>query len=172
MVSLIQVGQQAPEFKLEGTGGQVRLSECKGKWTVLFFYPLDFTFVCPTEVTEFSKRIAEFKKLNAVVLGCSVDSVHSHKAWIKSLGGLDYPLLSDFNKQVSRQYGVLLEEKGHALRATFIIDPEGILRFMQVNDNNVGRNVTEILRVISALKTGELCQVEWKPGDKTLGKER
>ncbi|MFH1107385.1 MAG: peroxiredoxin [Candidatus Micrarchaeota archaeon] len=169
---MIQVGSPAPDFGLEGTDGAVKLSQNKGKWTVFFFYPLDFTFVCPTEVTEFSKRIDEFKKQNTVVWGASVDSVHSHKAWAKSLGGLQYPLLSDFNKEVGRQYGVLLEDKGHTLRATFIIDPEGILRFMQVNDNNVGRNVGEILRVLQALKTGELCQVEWKPGEKTLGKAK
>ena len=166
------VGQPAPDFKLEGTGGEVKLSDSHGKWRVLFFYPQDFTFVCPTEVTGFSKRIDEFKKINAVVMGCSTYSIHSHKAWAESLGGIKYPLLADFNKEVSRQYGILLEDKGFTLRATFIIDPEGVLRFMQVNDNNVGRNVEEILRVIQALQTGGLCQLEWKPGEKTLGKAK
>lgn len=166
----MKVSEAAPDFKLEGTGGDFKLSDHRGRWVVLFFYPLDFTFVCPTEVTEFSRRIDEFKKLNATVAGISIDSVPTHHAWIKSLGGLNYSLLSDINKEVSRLYGVLIEEKGIALRATFIIDPEGILRYAQVNDLNVGRSVSEILRVVAALKTGELCQVEWKPGDKTLGK--
>lgn len=167
---MVKVGLQAPEVKLEGTSGEFKLSEQKGKWVVLFFYPLDFTFVCPTEVTEFSKHIDEFKKSNAEVVGVSIDSVHSHHAWIKSLGGLNYPLLSDINKTVSRAYDVLIEDKGYALRGTFIIDPEGIVKYSQVNDTSVGRSVTEILRVLQALKTGELCQVDWKPGMKTLGK--
>ncbi len=170
-----RVGHKAPEFKLpavvNGEFKDVSLSDYRGKWTVLFFYPLDFTFICPTEITEFSKRIGEFKELNAVVLGASVDSVHSHKAWIKNgLGDIAYPMLSDMTREVSRQYGVLIEDDGFTLRGTFVIDPEGKLRWTQVNDNDVGRSVSEVLRVISALQTGERCPVEWKPGQKTLGK--
>jgi len=170
----IRVGQNAPEFTLQGVVGDkfkdVCLDEFKGKWVVLFFYPLDFTFICPTEITEFSKRDSEFKQLNAQVLGASTDSVYSHKAWLKELGNLNYPLLSDITKEASRKYGVLLEEKGIALRGTFIIDPEGKLRYQLVHDLGIGRSIEEILRVLRALQTGELCPVEWKPGKNTLGK--
>ncbi|HHT9104555.1 MAG TPA: peroxiredoxin [Candidatus Wujingus californicus] len=170
----IKVGQNAPEFTLQGIIGDkfkdFCLDEYKEKWVVIFFYPLDFTFICPTEITEFSKREAEFKTLNAQVLGVSVDSVFSHKAWLKELGNLNYPLLSDMTKDVSRKYGVLLEDKGISLRGTFIIDPEGKVKYQLVHDLGVGRSVEEILRVLKALQTGELCPVEWKPGKKTLGK--
>lgn len=170
----VRVGQNAPEFTLQSVIGDkfhdVGLDEYKGKWVVLFFYPLDFTFICPTEITEFSKRDGEFKAFNAQVLGVSIDSVYSHKAWLKELGNLNYPLLSDITKDISRKYGVLLEDKGIALRGTFIIDPEGKLRYQLVHDLGIGRSVEEILRVLGALQTGELCPVEWKPGKKTLGK--
>ena len=170
-----RVGQRAPEFTTRAVIGNdvkdISLADYRGKWTVLFFYPLDFTFICPTEITEFSKRIDEFKELNAVVLGASVDSEHSHKAWIKNgLGELKFPLLSDMTREISRQYGVLLEDAGHSLRGTFIIDPEGKLQWSLVHANGVGRSVSEVLRSLQALQTGELCPVEWKPGQKTLGK--
>jgi alkyl hydroperoxide reductase subunit AhpC len=170
-----RVGHRAPDFTVtavvNGDFKDVSLADSRGKWTVLFFYPLDFTFICPTEITEFSKRIDEFKELNSVVLGCSTDSHHSHKAWIKNgLGEVKYPLLADITREVSRQYGVLMEDKGFALRGTFIIDPEGKLRYAQMNDTGVGRSVSEVIRTLAALQTGELCPVEWKPGQKTLGK--
>ena len=169
-----RIGQAAPDVSLQGVVDgnfkNISLDDYKGKWVVLFFYPLDFTFICPTEITEFSKRNGEFKALNAQVLGISVDSVFSHKAWLKELGNLNYPLLSDITKEVSRKYGVLLEERGIALRGTFIIDPEGKLRYQLVHDLGIGRSVEEIIRVLNALQTGELCPVEWKPGKKTLGK--
>jgi len=173
---MLQVGSKAPDFTLEAFGidgafHPLTLSDYHGKWVILFFYPLDFTFVCPTEITGFSKRLAEFKNLNADVIGASVDSVHSHKAWANSsLGKINYPLLSDLTHEVSRSYGVLLEEKGHTLRGTFIIDPEGILRYHLVHSNTIGRSVDETLRVLVALQSGELCPVEWKPGETTLGK--
>lgn len=167
------IGTSAPEFRLEGvlhdTMSWTALSDFKGKWVVLFFYPLDFTFVCPTEVKGFQSRVADFTKLNAAIVGCSVDSVHSHKAWIKELGGLDYPLLSDFHKKVAGDYGVLIEDEGVALRATFIIDPEGIIKWASMSDNSVGRSVDETLRVLAALQTGDLCPVNWEPGQTTLG---
>lgn len=169
------VGHPAPDFKLQGVSHEkfevYKLSDYKGKWVVLFFYPLDFTFICPTEITGFSKQIEEFKKLNAVVLGVSTDSVHSHKAWLKELGPLNYPLLSDMNHKVSEAYGVLLEEEGVALRGTFIIDPDGFVRYALYHDNGVGRSVKETLRVLAALQTEELCPVEWSPGERTLGKK-
>ena len=168
----VRVGQMAPEFKMQALVGSefrdITLSEFHGRWIVLFFYPLDFTFVCPTEVTEFSRRHNEFVAVNAVVIGGSTDSVHSHKAWTKEIGELKYPLFSDITRETSRRYGVLLEEKGTALRGTFIIDPEGKLRWSCVHDTGIGRNVDEILRSLQALQTGELCPVNWKPGQKTL----
>ena len=170
----VQVGQKAPNFEVEGVLEDQFISESlskyRGKWVVLFFYPLDFTFICPTEITEFSKRNDEFKELKSQVLGMSIDSKFSHKAWLKELGQLKYPLLSDITKDVSRNYGVLLEDKGIALRGTFIIDPEVTLKYQLVHDLGIGRSVEEVLRVLKALQTGELCPVEWKPGKKTLGK--
>ncbi len=172
----LQVGSKAPDFTLEallpdGSFNSITISDYHGEWIVLFFYPLDFTFVCPTEITGFSKRYAEFKALNAEILGASVDSKHSHLAWTKNgLGKIEYPLLSDQTHEVSRSYGVLVEEKGTALRGTFIIDPDFIVRYQLVHSNSVGRSVEETLRVLQALQSGDLCPVEWKQGEKTLGK--
>ncbi len=170
-----RVTKPAPHFKMEAVNGKgefihVDLKDYKGKWLVFFFYPLDFTFVCPTEITGFSKHLAQFEALNATVLGGSTDSVHSHKAWLKDLGELNYPLFSDTTHSVSRDYGVLLEDQGIALRGTFMIDPDGILRYALYHDLGVGRSVTETLRVLKALQTGELCPMEWGEGGKTLGK--
>lgn len=171
---MIQVGQQTPDFEIEGLFEgkfeKFKLSTYQGKWVVLFFWPLDFTFVCPTEVTAFSKRIDEFKELNAVVLGGSIDSSYTHLAWSQQIGTIRFPMLSDITKEVSREYGVLIEEQGIALRGLFIIDPEGTLRYQVVHDLNIGRNVDEVLRVIKALQTGELCPVDWNEGSPTLGK--
>lgn len=171
--AMVQIGEKAPDFALEGVLDdnfvEVRLSDYLGDWVVLFFYPLDFTFVCPTEIRGFAARLGEFEGLNAQVLGCSVDSKYSHLAWIeRDLGALGFPLLSDMTCSVAREYGVLLEDKGHSLRGTFVIDPEGVLRYALVHDNNIGRNTEEILRVLQALQTGELCPVDWKPGTPTL----
>lgn len=169
------VGQQAPDFKLEGVSHEefkdYHLTDMKGKWVVLFFYPRDFTFICPTEITGFSKNYEEFTKLNAVILGVSTDSKHSHRAWLKELGPLKYPLLADTNHKVSSAYGVLDEEQGEAIRGTFIIDPEGKVMYALYHDNSVGRSVKETVRVLAALQTGELCPVEWEPGKATLGKK-
>ena len=175
------VGKQAPRFELQavlpnGDFGRVSLEENmkNGKWTVLFFYPLDFTFVCPTEITAISDRYDEFEDLDAVVIGVSTDSVYSHKAWMKvpreenGIGEIRYPLAADPTHQVSRDYGVLIEEEGVALRGLFIIDPEGELKYEVVNHNDVGRSVEETLRVLQALQTGGLCPANWKPGQKTL----
>ena len=169
----LRVGTKAPDFKMQGVfKGEFKdysLSDYKGKWVVLFFYPLDFTFVCPTEIKEFSKRNAEFEKLNAKILGASIDSVYSHKAWIDSeLGELAYPLLSDITKKVSADYNVLHDDSV-SLRGTFIIDPEGVVRWMVVSDLGTGRSIKETLRSLAALQTGELCQIDWEPGEKTLG---
>lgn len=174
------VSKKAPDFSMPSTkdldtlDAEVKLSDYRGKWLVMFFYPLDFTFVCPTELTAFSDRIEEFKNQNAEILGVSVDSVHSHKAWLRQsrgdggLGGLTYPLASDITKKVSRDYGVLLEDQGIALRGLFLIDPEGIVRYEVVSDLNVGRSVSETLRVLQAFQTGGLCPIDWQPGEETL----
>lgn len=168
----VKVGKAAPNFELEAFVNndfkKISLSDYKGKWVVFFFWPLDFTFVCPTEVIGFSDAIEDFKKENAVILGCSVDSKHAHKAWSKEIGTINYPMLSDITKKVSQDYGVLIEEDGVALRGLFIIDPEGVLKYQVIHDLNVGRSVDEVLRVLKALKTGGLCPVNWKSGDKTL----
>lgn len=164
------IDQPAPQFVVDAVvdGGEfkkISLSDYKGKWVVLFFYPLDFTFVCPTEITQFRDRLADFKGAKAEVLGCSVDSVHSHKRWLKDdLGNLGYPLLADLTKRVSRDYGVLLEERGIATRGTFIIDPDQKIQYMGIHNTNVGRDANEILRVLQGLQSGELCGAGWKKG--------
>ncbi|MDO8584266.1 MAG: peroxiredoxin [bacterium] len=174
--TLARVGAPAPDFKAEGYApdGSFKtysLAENKGKWVVLFFYPADFTFICPTEITEFSTHNADFAALNAVVFGASTDSVHSHKAWGEGkLGKLNYPLLADSNHSLSTKYGVLIPDQGQALRGTFVIDPEGFLRYALYHDLGVGRSVKECLRVVAALQTGELCPASWEPGKPTLGK--
>lgn len=168
------IGQPAPQFTAEAVvnGGdfkKISLSDYKGKWVVLFFYPLDFTFVCPTELTQFRDSLPQFKEQGAEVLGVSIDSVHAHKRWIKDdLGDLNYPLIGDVTKQMSRDYNVLLPESGIATRGTFIIDPEGMVQYMGIHNLNVGRDSNEILRVLTALKTGELCAAGWKKGDSHL----
>ena len=170
---MIQVSRAAPDFEAEAVIDDkfenVKLSDYGGKWVVLFFWPLDFTFVCPTEVTAFSNRTDEFSKLNAQILGASTDSKFTHLAWTEKIGKINYPMLSDITKRLSRDYGVLIEDQGIALRGLFIIDPDGILRYHVVHDLNIGRNVDEVLRVLKALQTGELCPVDWSEGEATLG---
>ncbi|MBE0598829.1 MAG: peroxiredoxin [Desulfuromonadales bacterium] len=172
---MLQVGQPAPDFTMEGVVGkefkEFTLSDYRGRWVVLFFYPLDFTFVCPTEIIGFNERYEEFRKLNAEILGASVDSKFSHLAWISNeLGDLHYPLLSDITKEVANRYGILIQQQGISLRGLYIIDPNGILRYELVHDLGVGRSVDETLRVLEALQTGELCPINWKRGKETLGK--
>jgi alkyl hydroperoxide reductase subunit AhpC len=170
----LQVGQKVSDFSAQalmsdGSFKDLKLSDYKGKWLVLFFYPLDFTFVCPTEIQGFNKHFSEFKKLNTEVLAASTDSVYSHKAWTESsLGKVQFPILGDTNHKVAKNFNVLLEDKGIALRGTFIIDPNGILKSAVVNDVSVGRSVEETLRTVQALQTGKLTGCGWKPGEKTL----
>ncbi|MBU1092528.1 peroxiredoxin [Patescibacteria group bacterium] len=169
---MLQVGDKAPDFLLKGyLKNRIKdysLKEFKNKWLVLFFYPADFTFVCPTEITSLNTRIEDFKKVNTVILGISVDGVYAHQKWAEELGGLDFTLLSDFHKRTSRDYNVLVEDEGAALRGTFVVDPEGIIRYMSVSDNDIGRSTDELWRVINALQTGKMCPANWKPGDATL----
>ena len=168
---MISVGTSAPEFSLQGVYqgrvSQYSAKSYRGRWMVLFFYPADFTFICPTEVAGFSKMAGEFRSENAEVLGVSVDSLETHRAWIEELGGVDYPLLSDTEKAVSRAYGVLDEEEGVSLRATFIINPAGAVSYAVVSHMNVGRSVEETHRVLKALRTEKLCPSDWKPGEET-----
>jgi len=157
---------------------EIKLNDYKGKFVVLFFYPLDFTFVCPTELIALDERHEDFLKLNAQVIGCSIDSHFSHLGWINlkrsegGLGNIRYPLLSDINKEIARKYDVLIEKDGVALRGMFIIDPNGILRHITVNDLPIGRSVDEALRLIEAIRFvdehGEVCPANWKKGQKTI----
>jgi alkyl hydroperoxide reductase subunit AhpC len=175
-----KVGEFAPGFSLDALVGtekgkefrRVTLGEYRGKWVVLFFYPMDFTFVCPTEIKGFNAALDEFKKLDAVVLGVSTDSKYSHLAWVQrgELGALHFPLLSDLKKETAISYGCLDEKEGVALRALYIIDPQGVLQYQVVHNLDVGRSVDETLRVLEALQTGSLCPVGWHPGDKTIPK--
>jgi alkyl hydroperoxide reductase subunit AhpC len=168
---MLQIGQRAPDFTLKGIwAGKVAdysLQSLKGKWVVLFFYPADFTFVCPTEVTGFGKMAAEFRAGQAEVIGVSVDSIDSHRKWADELGGVDCPLLSDEQKSLSRLYGVLDEKEGVSLRATFILNPSAQATYIVVSHTNVGRSVEETLRVLKALRTERLCPADWRPGDAT-----
>ncbi len=180
---MLQVGQKAPEFKTTAVVGkefkEIKLSDYRGKYVVLFFYPLDFTFVCPTEITAFSDRIAEFHKMNTEVIGVSVDSKFSHLAWINTprknggLGEIGYPLAEDLTKDISRAYNVLIEQAGIALRGLFVIDDKGVLKSMIVNNNSIGRNVDEVIRTVAADQyvenhDGEVCPANWTPGADTM----
>ena len=179
----LRVGQLAPDFTATAVYDQefktIRLSDYRGKYVVLFFYPLDFTFVCPTEITAFSDRYNEFKAINTEVLGVSVDSEFSHLAWIQTektaggVGDLNYPLVSDIKKQISADYNVLDPDAGVALRGLFIIDREGIIQHATINNLAVGRNVDETLRVLQAFQhvqanPDEVCPAGWTPGQKTM----
>lgn len=174
------VGLPAPKFELESTKNmdtlneKVTLADYEGQWLVLFFYPMDFTFICPTEITALSDRYDEFLDLNCDIIGVSTDSKYTHRAWLHTpredngLGMINFPLGADTNHKVSRDYGVLVEEEGVALRGLFIIDPEGIIRYQMISDDNVGRSVDETLRVLEALQTGGMCAADWKPGQANL----
>lgn len=179
----LRVGQIAPHFTATAVVDQefkpIKLSDYRGRYVVLFFYPLDFTFVCPTEVTAFSDRYAEFSNLNTEVLGISVDSEFSHLAWMQTdrksggVGDLNYPLVSDIKKEISAAYNVLDPTAGIALRGLFIIDKDGILQHATINNLAFGRSVDETLRTLQAIQyvqshTDEVCPVDWQPGDKTM----
>lgn len=183
MAECLRVGQVAPDFKATAVVDQefkdISLSDYRGKYVVLFFYPLDFTFVCPTEITAFSDRAEEFTKLNTQILGVSVDSAFSHLAWIQTdrkSGGvcdLNYPLVADLKKEISTAYNVLDPDAGIALRGLFIIDKEGVIQHATINNLAFGRNVDETLRTLQALQyvqahPDEVCPAGWKPGEKTM----
>ena len=179
-IELAKVGQPAPDFNMPSTKNMetlaenVKLSDYAGKWLVLLFYPLDFTFVCPTELTAFSDRLEELNGIGAEVIGISTDSVHSHRAWIKTprdqngVADLQYPLASDVGGKLAKAYNILVEDEGIALRGLYIINPEGVLQYAVVHDLNIGRSVDETLRVLQGLQTGGLCSADWTPGQENL----
>lgn len=178
----VLVGKKAPQFSAKAVvGGKIEtltLSSLKGKYVVLFFYPLDFTFVCPTELHAFQEKLSEFHSKNAVVIGCSIDSAYSHLAWLNTprgkggIEGVRYPLLADVNKTIAKDYDVLKDDEGIAYRGLFLIDREGVVRHQVVNDLPLGRSVEEALRMIDALsfveEHGEVCPANWQQGKKSL----
>lgn len=176
---MLTVGDRFPEFELQATVStepghefeEITNQSHPGKWRVIFFWPMDFTFVCPTEIAEFGKKTGAFDDRNAQVLGGSTDTHYVHLAWRNDhpdLRNLPFPMLADTKRELSAALGILHGEAGVCLRATYIVDPEGVIRFVSVNDLSVGRNVDEVLRVLDALQTGELTACGWSPGEPTL----
>ena len=183
MSECLRVGQAAPDFTATAVVDQefkdIKLSGYRGKYVVLFFYPLDFTFVCPTEITAFSDRHAEFTALNTEILGVSVDSQFSHLAWIQTdrksggIGDINYPLVADLKKEISTAYNVLDPDAGIALRGLFVIDQDGVIQHSTINNLGFGRSVDETLRVLQAIQhiqthPDEVCPAGWQPGQKTM----
>ena len=178
---MLTIGDKLPDFKLEAVVGIEKGKEFKSltnksfpnKWTVLFAWPMDFTFVCPTEIAEFGKRNRDFADRDAQVLGMSTDTHFVHLAWRNShpdLKNLPFPMLADTKHELAMALGILHKEAGVCLRATFIADPEGVIRWVSVNDLSVGRSVDEVMRTLDGLQTGELCPCNWQKGEATLGK--
>ena len=176
---MLTVGDKLPEFELQATVSLEQGKEFQvvsetsypGKWLVLFAWPMDFTFICPTEIAEFGRRFGDFQDRDAQVLGLSLDSQYVHLAWRKAhpdLKQLPFPMLADVKRELTSALGILDKRDGVALRATYIIDPEGVIRFASVNDLSVGRNVDEVIRVLDALQTDELCPCNWHRGEPTL----
>ncbi|NRA46854.1 MAG: peroxiredoxin [Oligoflexales bacterium] len=179
----VLVGKQAPDFAATAVVNgdfkeNFKLSDHRGKYVLLFFYPLDFTFVCPTELHAFQEKLEDFKKLNCEVIGCSIDSQFSHLAWLNTkkedggIEGVNYPLVADINKTIARDYDVLIPNDGIALRGAFLIDKEGVVKHQTINDLPLGRNVDEYIRLLEALQFteehGEVCPANWKKGEKSM----
>jgi lipoyl-dependent peroxiredoxin subunit C len=176
---MLTVGDRLPPFRLQSVVSlehgkefaEITAATYPGKWLVLFSWPMDFTFVCPTEIAEFGRRNAQFRERDAQLLGFSTDTQYVHLAWRQNhpdLKALPYPMLADTKRELSNTLGVLHKDEGVPLRATFVVDPEGVIRYVDVNDLSVGRNVDEVLRVLDALQSGELCPCNWQPGQPTL----
>jgi peroxiredoxin (alkyl hydroperoxide reductase subunit C) len=179
----VLVGKKAPDFKAQAVVNgtdfkEIKLSDFQGKYVVMFFYPLDFTFVCPTELHAFQEKADAFKKLNCEVIGVSVDSHFSHLAWLNTpkaeggIHGVKYPVVSDIHKTISRDYDVLIPDAGIALRGTFLIDKNGVVQQQTINNLPLGRNVDEMLRLLEALQYtethGEVCPANWKKGETAM----
>ena len=177
--TFLAVGKPAPTFtagaydpKTDNVDAKVSLEDYRGKWVLLFFYPLDFTFVCPTELIKLGEMSKEFAEHNCQIIAASVDSAFSHQAWFKAderLKNIDFPIIADLTKEVGYDYECIADGGMH-LRGAFLIDPDGILQSMTVNNLPVGRNPEEILRTLKAFQTGDLCPVAWQEGEETLGK--
>lgn len=177
---ILEIGKSAPDFEVEAYHNneikKIKLSDFKGKWVILVFYPADFTFVCPTELGELADNYEEFQKINAEILSVSTDTVFVHKAWhdnSKTIKKIKYPMLADPTRKVTKAYNVYIQEEGLALRGTFIIDPDGILKSFEVNDNSIGRSSLELLRKLKAAQFvkehgDQVCPASWQPGKDTL----
>ncbi|MDE1870903.1 MAG: redoxin domain-containing protein [Candidatus Micrarchaeota archaeon] len=177
---MIKIGSTIPDMELEALVNneikKVRMRDYLGKWLVLIFYPADFSFVCPTELEEAANHYDEFRKLGAEVLSVSTDTVFSHKAWhdtSPAIKKITYPMIADPAAKLSREFGTYIEDEGLSLRGTFIVDPEGYVRALEMHDNSLGRNIAETLRKLKAAIhvrefPGEVCPVNWEPGKKTL----
>ncbi len=180
MAKMVQIGQEIPDFDLEAFHNEemkrVKLSNYRGKWVVLIFYPADFTFICPTELEEAANYYEEFKKLGAEIMSVSTDTVFVHKAWhdqSPAIRKVKFPMLADPTGRLCRQFGTYLEEEGISLRGSFIIDPDGILSAFEVHANNIGRSAKELLRKLQAAvfvreHTEQVCPASWEPGEETL----
>lgn len=181
-MTIAKMGQKAPDFTMQvfdpaepaNTDKHRSLSDYTGKWLVLFFYPMDFTFVCPTEILALADRRAEFDELDVEILGVSTDTFFTHRAWVETprdrngIQGTNYPLAVDHTGEVAKRYGVLIEDKNIAHRGLFVIDPDGVLQYSVITALNVGRSVDETIRIVQALQTGGLCASDWKPGTALL----
>ncbi|MEM3374611.1 MAG: redoxin domain-containing protein [Candidatus Woesearchaeota archaeon] len=177
---MVKIGEKIKDFEFEAYYNddikKMKFSDYIGKWLVLAFYPADFTFVCPTELEELADYYEKFKKEDAEIISFSTDTVFVHKAWhdeSKAINKIKYPMGADPSGKISREFGIYLEDEGITLRATFIIDPDGVLKAMDIHDNSIGRSASEILRKLQAAKyvrehDGEVCPASWKPGEKTL----
>lgn len=177
---MIKINDKAPDFKedafINGKIKKISLSQYKGKWIILFFYPADFTFICPTELGELADNYDKIKKLNAEIISSSIDTAFVHKAWhdnSATIKKIKFPMLADPARRVCSSYGTLIDDEGISVRATFIINPEGIIKAFEFHDNNIGRSSEELIRKIEAAKfveehKGEVCPVNWKPGEETL----
>lgn len=177
---MIKIGQTISDFELEAFQDEqikkIKLSDYRGKWLVLLFYPADFTFICPTELEEAAEHYEEFKRSGAEIISVSTDTVFAHKAWhdvSPAIKKIKYPMAADPTGKLCREFGVYIEEEGLSLRGSFIIDPDGILKACEIHDNSIGRSAAEILRKLQAAKfvrdnKGQVCPASWKPGGKTL----
>ncbi len=177
---MINIGEKIPDISAQAYHNDevktINLSDYRGKWLILFFYPADFTFVCPTELEELADNYSKFKKAGAEILSVSTDTVYVHKAWhdtSEGIGRIEYPMVADPTGELSKTFGTYIESEGMALRGTFVINPEGILKALEIHDNNIGRSAKELLRKLYAAKfvdetQGEVCPASWEPGEDTI----